>query len=298
MIDIEELKIALQWDNIYEGADCPVICFDSTNYGQLSGNIGVLGETEGMPSNFYIKIPEYQTELLSFQVTNTRYNTIHQYWVLGSNMHRVTGPAFIYTPNSMNVVTYRWYYNGVVHRDDGPAESVIRKLQTTNTLPNTGESIPDGYTCSRWSHRVDKWYTHGSPNTFPNINRMETVNGYQVFKQMDGKSVPCDLGDTPSMRADSMTASWLNQKGSTEFMISRLVASDYTCHFGSDGPHNHSCSKIRHLHAHNHSGSLEKTDHGDLETIRTDLFPEWEIWGKPLFKNEQELTLAAGVITK
>jgi len=168
----------------------------------------VKGLKQGNDS-LYIEYPEFQDIPLSFLVTAP--DTVHQYWVLGSRLHRTNDlPAYVsYNPTDDRIIR-RWYWNGLKHRTTGPAQETTEGFKVEDL---TG--FPDFYQES-WKYMNLEWYQGGFASRFPYCSEA-TLNEGQRTKNKKTNRVQSPRSDLPALFAESCAMTWDNFKPSDEF---------------------------------------------------------------------------------
>lgn len=292
MMELEELKSALNWSGVYQGHDSLIVVFNEAESSAIQG-------IKNNDDCFYLNYPEYQNNLISFLVIRN-VNEMTQYWVLGDRLHRTTGPAKITMNSNTAYSKQSWYYNGIKHNNCGPAEIILEGHQIISTHPKTLEDIGPDYLIEEWDSLETYWYTHGIPSLYPTPHSALYKNGYRIFRTTSGLPVLDNFQNEPAFVANDIWINWNREGDQTTvdpFRIRHLSATGYQRSFTNGLPQKHSCDRITEMSWINDGEIIESSSESN-ETIRTDLFPLWNIWEGPLFPNDQEMIFAMQEVLK
>lgn len=282
MMELEELKSALNWHGVYQGRDCLVIRFDEHQSGLIQG----LARNE---QTFYLRYPEYQHHPVAFQII--RGSQIFQYWTLGDRLHRLGGAAKISIDLASRVSHSRWYQNGLQHNTNGPAEIIIRNQRLTQEHPVTGEDVGQDYVIELWDEFEAYWFTMGIEAAYPIPHSMLCRNGYRSFVTTGQNPIIDDFGIQPAFGCEILVGNWSKAEDALTvdaFRIRSMSVLDYRRHHNMGVTGRQSCGGITDLHWIN-NGVITKTTADGCSVIQKDLFAEWNIWEGPLFPNTQEI---------
>lgn len=157
----------------------------------------------------YIEYPEFRDIPLSFLVTS--HDVVHQYWVLGSRLHRANDlPAYVSFNPKEDRILRRWYWNGLKHRTTGPALEMTEGFKVDDLA-----GFPDFYQES-WKYMNLEWFQEGFASRFPYCAEA-TLNDGQRIKNKKTNRVQSPRSDLPALTAESCSMSWDNFKPSNEF---------------------------------------------------------------------------------
>ena len=199
---ITDLQIATGWKHISLVNGTIVIKFD------ISEKKLVKGLKEGNDC-LYLEYPEYKDIPLSFFVTSQE--TVFQYWVIGSRLHRTNDlPAYVsYNPIDDRIIR-RWYWNGLKHRVVGPAQELTEGFKVEDLA-----GFSNFYQES-WDHMTLEWYQEGFASRFPYCATATLNDGHRT-KSKKTNRVQSPRSDLPALFAESCEMSWDNFKPSNEF---------------------------------------------------------------------------------
>lgn len=160
---IAEIKTATGWQKVFYKNEYFILEFPLNEMrvikGLKQGNNTVYLDFESfaeLPISFIVNVDEIT----------------HQYWTLGGRLHRVGGkPAYVSVDNIKDRVIRRWYWNGLLHRTNGPAKEMISGYMVGDI------DGMDGYYQEKWSYMVLEWYQEGFSASFPFINEVELETG-------------------------------------------------------------------------------------------------------------------------
>lgn len=157
----------------------------------------------------YIEYPEFKDIPLSFLVTVQ--DTVHQYWVLGSRLHRTNDlPAYVsYDPNEDRIIR-RWYWNGLKHRTTGPAQEMTKGFKVEDLA-----GFPNFYQES-WDYMTLDWFQEGFASRFPYC-ATAVLNDGQRIKNKKTNRVQSPRSDLPALIVESAELTWDNFKPSDQF---------------------------------------------------------------------------------
>jgi hypothetical protein len=280
-MEIDELKLALNWEGIYQGADCPVIMFTERDAGLIQG-LRYNNDT------YYIDYPDVMYQPISFLIE--RGPETFQYWVLGDKLHRLNGPAMISTNSESKTSHITHYENGLKHNDTGPAEIIIRGQSISTIHPKTLVDMAPDYMVEEWNEFEMYWFDRGVQSLYPAPHSMICSNGYRIFNTSNRVPVQEDFLDEPTFSAANLVANWTRENSKLdddEFRIRSMRIMEYYQSIIGDKT-KHGCKVIAHL-GWVVDGEPVVSSPDACERIRTDLFENWNIWEKPFFQDDQEL---------
>lgn len=289
MMELNELRNALNWNGVFQGRDCPIIVFDEAEAGKING-LKVNDKT------FYLGFPEYIDHPISFMVT--RGPEKFQYWVLGDRLHRVSGPASIILDTDSNTSHQTWYRNGLKHNTAGPAEIIYKGHSYTDVHPRTQADLGTDFVAEEWNSMECYWFEDGIVPLYPKPFSMMGENGHRIFQMTGSHPMLSDFRGEPCFEAGKLVGNWARASEATHddpFRLRYLVANDYYRHYDNGEPGTHGCKTLSQLNWVI-QGETQDTDAEKREQVNRDLFELWNIWEGPLFANEQETVFAMGVI--
>lgn len=289
MMELNELRLALNWNGVYQGKDCLVIHFDESQARSING-------LRSNDNCYYLAFPEYREHLVSFLVT--RGEECFQYWVLGDRLHRSNGPAKIAINGTTSTSEVTWYQNGLRHNLAGPASTIIRGQKISNIDPNSGEPFASDYLIEQWDEMECYWFINGESALYPWPFAIAAKNGWRIYRDTGIEPIMDDYRDLPAFFAENLVANWNREDDARvpdQFRLRFLVADEYQRSFDAGVAGRQAAGAITQLHWIV-GGEPLQTSSKKCETIRTDMFPEWNIWEGPLFPNAQEEIFAAGTV--
>lgn len=289
MMELDELKCAINWDGVFQGRDCLVIAFDENDAGKIQG----LDQND---QTLFLKFPEYKDELISFRVT--RGPEVFQYWVLGEHLHRINAPAKLYWGEDQT--KSEWYRRGLLHNQTGPARIQIKNPSLSTIHPDAQEDMGDYYAAERWSEMTAQWFVDGERAKFPLPDSAHMENGYRIHAVSGHSSALDNFKGYPALKANRLIVNWGRENDKLEpdvFRIRRLTAREYTRNYDMNRPGLQDCTSIDEM-VWVLNGELATIDDSEKrERMKKDLFPEWNIWDGPFFANEQERMFAYSEVT-
>lgn len=279
MMELDELRSATGWTGVFQGRDCPVIRFTPADAHKIRG----LGRTD---HTYVLNYPEFRDHPISFMVDDG--NTTYQYWVIGDALHRPGGPAYVMLQgkdsNSATSVT-KWMMNGIRHRTDGPAETLIDNGSYEQDDTET-------FLIERWEQMTCYWFDFGLPTRFPKPMSALFSEGHRIFRTTSNRKVMHDLGEEPAFRAKTAIFNWTSEQNDVcGFRPRFIIISGYQREYNADTPGLHSCERLEQLHWVL-NGDLKEAPREKLDDIATTLFPRWNIWEGPFFEDEQNEMMA------
>ncbi len=293
MMDLEELRSALNWSGVFQGKDCLVITFEE----------GQAGLIQGLSRNdqcFFLNFPEYQNHPVSFLVS--RGPETFQYWVLGDKLHRVDHPAKIssYDDGTTKRSLVEYFENGLVHRTGGPAQVNV-KGQTLGTIhPLTQTDLGKDYVIEEWDEMEAYWFERGIPPLYPQPFSVLCTNGYRIYRTTGSEPILDDFREHPAFSAGTMVSNWTREKDSTQdddIRMRFLLVEGYHRHYHMGEPGTQGCEEIKRM-SWIIQGEITDIDPKVADGMRKNLFPEWNIWEGPLFPDEQEEIFAITEVSK
>lgn len=278
MMELEELKHALNWDGVIQGSDCFVIHFTMNDIHKING-IRSNGDC------YHLGFPEFQKNLISFLITDG--DEMFQYWVLGDRLHRANGPARIYHHSIKKTSQISYFDNGLLHNDGGPAELVLTNHYTDRINPLTMEEIPSTYIIDHWDEMQLYWFTRGEPSLYPKPHSAVYTNGYRVF---DTEQKPQSYDNLSGFYAKTGMVNWKRGVSLTEiepFRVRYLKFDNYRMDYSEGKFVKHSCDNLTTRWISN-GNNLEVKNPKINRTLKTDLFERWNLWNGPFFSDTQE----------
>lgn len=289
MMDLEELRTALNWNGVYQGRDCLVVRFEESDAGIING-------LRANDQCFYLEFPEYQEHLISFQIT--RGPETFQYWVLGDRLHRNRGPAKVVNNSQTNVSVISYYQNGLKHRDVGPAELIMRGHGVTDIHPRTQEDMSPDFIAEEFGELEYYWFERGEPPLYPKPFAIYCENGHRIYRTTTNEPLLDDFRGNPAFEVGKLTGNWYRENDALtddSFRMRFLVCKNYTRSYQHGNPVQHDAQAIDHLTWVIH-GETQDTPPEKRENILKNMFSEWNLWEGPLFPNEQEEVFAMGEV--
>lgn len=199
---LADLKLATGWQKITWNGEYFVFVL----------NIQDMRVIKGLKQGYnclYLNFESFTQLPISFVVRVN--NTIHQYWVIGNNLHRTNDrPAYAAYNADQQRVCRRWHWNGLLHRENGPAKELI-KGYTVVDLDGF-----DGYLQESWSFKNIEWFQEGFPCVFPCITSAELSSGTKITNKKTGL-LHSPRPDLISFWTDGTTLVWDSAKDTKEF---------------------------------------------------------------------------------
>jgi hypothetical protein len=284
-MELEELKIALNWTGVFQGTNCLVIHCDENELGLLTG-------VKSNEHCFYLDYPEFQEQPISFSIC--RGPETFQYYVLGDRLNRIGAPAKITHNTDTNVSHLIYFENGLKHNDNGPAEIIIRGQSVSAIHPRTQEDMGPNYIVEEWDEYESYWFTRGVQSLYPTPHSMLCSNGYRIFRTTSDVPVLENYNDESAFCALTLMCNWSREGSALEedaFRVRFMQLADYYRNFKNHEPQSHGCKEISKI-GWVSNGELVSSPRDKRERVRLDLFPSWNIFEGPFFPNSMEKIFA------
>lgn len=168
---LEEMKIATGWENISYRDGFYVVSFSIDKAVQIKG-------LKAGRETFFLDFESFDDLPLVFDVSIEGVQT--QFFTLKRRLHRTGGaPAFISYNSRINYVSNKWFWNGLLHREDGPAVESYEDLSYDETLT--------GYVKKSFKRLSARWYREGVAPGFGHITSASIDEGYFMIKDSTDK---------------------------------------------------------------------------------------------------------------
>jgi hypothetical protein len=167
---LDEMKIATGWENISFREDYYVVSFSVEDAPKIKG-------LKAGRSNFFLNFDSFNDLPIVFDVSIDNVQT--QFFTLGQRLHRVGAPAFISYNSKTNYVSNRWYWNGLLHRMDGPAVEAYEDLSYDESMK--------GYVKKHFKRLSAHWYREGVAPKFGQITSASIDDGYFMIDAQTNK---------------------------------------------------------------------------------------------------------------
>lgn len=289
MMELDELRVALNWEGVFQGKDCLIVKFDMSQAGLING-------LRNNDQTFYLDYPEFQQHPIGFMITHGHER--YQYWTLGDKLHRNNGPAKISMNSQTKTSHQTWYSNGLKHNTRGPAEVIYKGHTYTDVHPRTQEDMGEDYIVEEFNSMECYWFEGGIAPSYPKPFTMVCQNGHRIYRTTGTTPVLSDYRGEPCFEVGTLMGNWDRETDyvtDDPFRLRFITAADYTRRYENGAPKSQSCGEIKKLNWIIQGENEETTDDKRLQ-IKNDLFPLWNIWEGPLFADEQEAVFAMGII--
>lgn len=289
MMELEELRNALNWEGVFQGRDCLIVKFDLAQAGLVNG-------LRNNDQTFYLDFPEFMEHPVAFMVTNGP--ETFQYWVLGDRLHRNAGPAKVSMNTETKTSHQTWFSNGLRHNPHGPAEIIYKGHSYTDVHPRTQDPVGEDYIVEEFDEMECYWFEGGIPPQYPKPFTMYCQNGHRIYRLTDAVPVLSDFRGEPCFEADKLVGNWAREGDlltDDPFRLRYVVARDYTRRYSNGEAKAQDCAELSALNWII-QGELQDTTEDKRSHVKRDLFPLWNIWEGPLFADEQEAVFAMGII--
>jgi len=282
-MELSELRSVTNWNTIHMVGGIPVVVFDEADASKIHG---LRMSKNGM----YLNYDELEKEQISYLVK--RGDEVFQYWMIGDKCHRNGKPAYVYANKKSKVCKQRYYYSDMLHNLNGPSEINFTNYDIIDINPFTSEKLPTGVHAEVWDTMHCYWYVNGEETTYPLSESAKATNGCRFIETSMHNSEYTDIDEYPSWFFDKVTVNWNGDEASNStFRIRYLRVSGYARSFADGHPDKHWCKDIESL-TWVSNGELVTSGPKTRESVRMDMFSEWNIWDGPLFKNEMEAMFA------
>jgi hypothetical protein len=261
---INELKIATGWKDISYVGDSFVI--------QL--NIQEMRCIKGLKQGnecVHLEFEDFKHLPISFVVTVDK--TVHQYWTLGRQLHRIKDrPAYVSYDPTKDRIMRRWYWNGLKHRTTGPAQEMIKSYAVVDI-----EGMPNYYQES-WEYMSLFWFREGFPAKFPYCSEATIENGIRIRNKETGK-IDSPRGDLSAFTSEQCSFIW-DSHASKAFRPTDVNIYDLSEIYDDGVLKDRSCSTCDFSWKHGDS-NFKANEHTKFnEEFKTSLLSVIDLWGE------------------
>lgn len=196
---VNELKVATGWQKISYVNGSYVIGFDLMHMQTIKGLIQgqdcfalSFSAFDNLPLSFYITAKEHHGKI-----------STHQYWTVNGRRHRADDrPAYVSYDEDNDRIIRRWYWNGLLHRVNGPAKEMIKGFRITENLDEYS-----GYSKEDWNLMTLEWWKEGFQCKFPDPQEATIETGWR-FRNKKTKKIDSPRDDLSSWGADLVNMRW------------------------------------------------------------------------------------------
>lgn len=197
---IQEIKMATGYDNVYFVKNSYVIDFDITKSHCIKG-------LRTCKNSFVLDFEFLNGMPISFLVRTKLGNILSQYWTLNGQLHRGHDlPATVFIDEEKQTIIRKWYWNGVLHRTNGPAKQRIVNYQVDYDL----KEFPYHFKES-WDELNQEWWSEGYSCLYPTPKICSIDTGYHLKRKLD-KVLDSPAEDFPAVVYDRGIIEWDNNE--------------------------------------------------------------------------------------
>ncbi len=277
---VNELKVATGCQEISYVNGSYLISFNSKNMQTIKGLI------QGQDC-FALGFSVFDNFPLSFYFTSEqRLGNIstHQYWTVNGRMHRTGGkPAYVSYDEYNDRIIRRWYWNGLLHRVDGPAKEMIKGFRISEL-----ELAWTDYQKENWDLMTLEWWKEGFQCKFPDPREATIENGWRT-RHKKTKLIEAPEVDLGGWGADHVNMAWTATDKSTTpdmFVPFKLEMTDVLERYQDGEFLDRTCSRsdfewIR--HGRLISDELTKFN----EAVKKNLISDLGLWQGPFYPSSE-----------
>jgi len=280
----EEIKTATGWKSVYKQKSGYVIIFRDVDAGKIQG----LSKNE---DTFFLTFESLNSTPICFHVI--RNNSHFQYWTLNKQLHRSNdNPAYIMLDQDNKRHHQRWFWHGLMHRLDRPAEEAVMGYNTIDS--ETGSHIREEF------QKIEmEWWVEGIRSN--GIDGMpiwaSLEDGWRYKNKTTGKLDWSD--DWPALYAKKARVEWTNprariveywdRKSCEELRPTSLLTTALSEYYNQGNIIDRSCSHLEIQWSHggrdleNYSENMIKFN----DVIKTDLFKDIKLLDGKVFDNAE-----------
>lgn len=285
---VEKIKIATGWERVAKVNDSYVLSFGMGDIPVIKGLV-----VDQAADTFYLEFKEFEPLPISFLVNiGDSYN---QYWTINKRLHR-TGdlPAYVSYDETKSSIVRRWYWNGLLHRTNGPARETINNFEREEL-----DELPDHYKESWVTMRLE-WWEEGMQSCYESPCKADVYSGWRYRKKSNNALDNFDK-DSPAFGANLVNISWMPGYKSTKYLDAlvpyRAELRDLVEYY-KDGKYQKREAEQTNFDWVRNGKILE--DHQDEKQcafnnmVNESLLSSFNLWKRPFYKDEEAefLTIA------
>lgn len=193
---VDKIKTATGWERVSKVKDSYVLSFGMGDIPMIKGLI-----IDQDSDTFYLEFEEFESIPISFLVDiGDSYN---QYWTVNKRLHRIGGlPAFISYDETESSIVRRWYWNGLLHRTDGPAREAIFGYKREEL-----DFLPSHYKES-WETMKLEWWEEGLQCYYESPCKANIYGGWR-YRKTSNNALDNFEKDSPAFGANRINFEWM-----------------------------------------------------------------------------------------
>lgn len=202
---VDKIKTATGWERVAKVNNSYVLSFNMSDIPVIKGLI-----IDQSADTFYLEFEEFTPLPISFLIDIG--NSRNQYWTVNRRLHRAGGlPAYVSYDETQYIIVRRWYWNGLLHRTDGPARETILgyKREELDELPNHYKES--------WSSMNLEWWEEGMQSYYESPCNAIIYGGWRYRKKSDNALDNFDK-DSPAFGASTVRINWMPGYKSTQYL--------------------------------------------------------------------------------
>lgn len=193
-LTLENLKTYTGWNRIFKAASSYVISFDENDAHQIKG-------LEHDDSTFFLDGDEFKNTPVSFHII--RHKRHFQYWTMNKRLHRSDDlPAYVMYDSIGKRLHRRWFWNGMQHRLNGPADEMVTGYEIDDSSMST-------HVRESWDKMQYQWFIEGEQGDAIDSIPVEAVllDGWRYRNKITGR-VDSINDDSPAFFTGNVTIFW------------------------------------------------------------------------------------------
>ena len=197
---LENLKTYTGWNRIFKADSSYVISFDENDASMIKG-------LDHDDSTFFLDGDEFKTTPVSFHII--RQERHFQYWTMGKRLHRSDDlPAYVMYDPIGKRLHRRWFWNGMQHRLNGPADEIATGYEVDDTSMST-------HIRESWDKMEYQWFIEGIQGDLIKSIPMEArlLEGWR-YRNKITKRIDSIDDDSPAFFSGNVEIWWVRNDSS------------------------------------------------------------------------------------
>lgn len=272
---ISSLKSATGWNNINKVEDAYVISFSMKDLSLIKGLVPQDG-------NFALAFEEFRDIHISFVIQMD--NITYQYWTVNGRLHRTKDrPAFILHDPKDGKTIRRWYWYGMLHRENGPARETIKGFDVDYEFSKT-------HYLESFESMRQEWIKESMKQLYPHPHEATMLNG-KVIRNKETKQVD-DWNDVCAVSHDRLVITWKHDKNQAHSDL--LLPMQMSC---TDLSENYKKGELVSRHCDGFDAAWRRRGTCFIESdtelkdfnavVQASMLSDFNFMGSPFFKNEE-----------
>lgn len=280
---LENLKTYTGWNRIFKADSSYVVSFNEGDAHTIKG-------LEHDEHAFFLDGEEFKNIPISFHIIRKKRH--FQYWTMNKKLHRSDDlPSYVMYDPIGKKLHRRWFWNGLLHRTNGPADEISIGYEIDDESLNT-------HIRESWDKMEYQWFVegiHGGDVMDVIPTEATLLDGWRYRNKITGKLDSID-DDSPAVFIRNATIQWSGHSftsgaGDTSLRPLFLEAHDLGEEFKQGKFRKRYCNYLtiewikdkQAIDLNNSKDSIEKFN----RVIKNDLFNDVNLWNGGFFSDDE-----------